>query len=487
MSGFLSTEQQNMMKNVMVAPERSQARLEALVAHHAYGLTEDEFRAVVGAFVKLTDKERDAILREYELVVAESRSDEHEESAVPNEDAVGIPNHFSARLSELDMRMVHAVPEGGNWKDIPESIPSKRLDQIRESFKRGEGSRSTYYGRLRHDMPSYTINTYFNRPGNGCHIHPSQDRVLSQREAARLQSFPDRFRFVGPQGIVNKQIGNAVPPLLAFQIAGQLGSPGVFVDLFSGAGGMGLGFSWAGWQPLVANDIESRFLETYSQNVHNSVVLGSITDPVVRAEIIERARELRQQHPDKPFWILGGPPCQGFSTAGHKRSMKDERNHLFWDYCKVLEELRPDGFVFENVTGLLNMQKGKVFEMVKEAFKSVMPKVDSWLLSADEFAVPQRRKRVFLIGTVDPDHEVRQPPRLTRCEPNGELFSENQRAVSVGEAIDDLPALKASQDGSDLAYDSPPKTTYQAFMRGRIGPAKFLESVRNRSRGWSEE
>ena len=107
-----------------------------------------------------------------------------------------IPNHMTARLSLLDMRMVNSVPPGGNWKNIPVEIPSKRLEQIRESFRRGEGSRSTYYGRLRPDQPSYTISTYFSRPGNGCHIHYEQDRVLSQREAARLQSFPDSFSFL---------------------------------------------------------------------------------------------------------------------------------------------------------------------------------------------------------------------------------------------------------------------------------------------------
>ena len=398
------------------------------------------------------------------------------------EAASEIPNHFSAHLSDLDMRIVEAVPEGGNWKNIPGSVPSKRLDQIRENFKKGGGSRSTYYGRLRADMPSYTINTYFNRPGNGCHIHPSQNRVLSQREAARLQSFPDRFRFIGPQSIVNNQIGNAVPPLLAYQIAGQLGAPGVFIDLFSGAGGLGLGFSWAGWQPLVANDIESRYLETYSLNVHNNTVLGSITDPTVRENIISQASILRAQHSGKPFWVLGGPPCQGFSTAGQKRSMKDPRNHLFWDYCKILEEIQPDGFVFENVTGLLNIQEGKVFEMVNEAFKTIMPRVEKWLLSTDEFAIPQRRKRVFLIGTADPRQEIRQPQRLTICTMNGELFSSNERAISVNEALADLPALRPKQDGSNLPYTSPPQTSYQAFMRGRISPAEFLESVRKHER-----
>ena len=102
-----------------------------------------------------------------------------------------IFNHYASSLSELDMQVIKCVPPGGNWKNIPESVPSKRLAQIRESYKAGKGSRSTYYGRLRPDMPAYTINTYFNRPGNGCHMHYDQDRTISQREAARFQSFPD--------------------------------------------------------------------------------------------------------------------------------------------------------------------------------------------------------------------------------------------------------------------------------------------------------
>ncbi len=82
-----------------------------------------------------------------------------------------IPNHYSARLSELDLAMAIHIPPGGNWKNIPTSIPSQRLAQIRESYAKGGGSRSTYYGRLRPDAPAYTINTYFGRPGNGCHLH----------------------------------------------------------------------------------------------------------------------------------------------------------------------------------------------------------------------------------------------------------------------------------------------------------------------------
>ena len=164
--------------------------------------------------------------------------------------------------------------------------------------------------------------------------------------------------------------------------------------------------------------------------------------------------------------------------------MKDERNHLFWDYCKILEELRPDGFVFENVTGLLNIQKGRVFEMVNEAFKAIMPKVERWILSADEFAIPQRRKRVFLVGTADPRQEILQPQRLTICTANGELFSANKRAISVNEALADLPALRPSQNGSNLPYASPPQTSYQAFMRDLISPDEFLESIKRHDRAW---
>lgn len=388
-----------------------------------------------------------------------------------------IPNHRSAKLSELDMQMVRCVPQGGNWKNISESIPSQRLQKIRESYKRGEGSRSTYYGRLIPSMPSYTISTYFNRPGNGCHIHFEQDRVLSQREAARLQSFPDSFVFSGPQGSVNNQIGNAVPPLLAYQIARQFGEPGIFIDLFCGAGGMGLGFKWAGWKPVLGNDIESRFLETYSKNVHEAAILGSICDEAIQSQIVEMTLAARRSNPNVPLLILGGPPCQGFSTAGHRRTMEDDRNQLFRDYTRVLSRIQPDWFVFENVTGLLNMQGGSVFKMVREAFAAVMPRVDGWVLSADQHAVPQRRKRVFLIGSNNSSKTVEQPREITTCTAGKSLFLENYLAVSVEEALSDLPVLVSGEDGSMLSYSNSPHSSYQAFMRGFLTVDQYLDSI----------
>jgi len=390
-----------------------------------------------------------------------------------------IPNHYSASLSALDLQMAHAIPPGGNWKNIPTTVPSARLDQIRESYRLGKGSRSTYYGRLRADAPSYTISTYFNRPGNGCHLHydyaGEQHRVISQREAARLQSFPDDFVFTGSKSAVNTQIGNAVPPLLAYQIALTLGQPGLFVDLFAGAGGLALGFVWAGWQPVVANDIAPAALETYARNVHDSVILGDIRKPEIMDEIVARARAARIEMPHLPLFVLGGPPCQGFSTAGKARTMEDERNALFQNYRMIVEALAPDGFVFENVPGLVNMEGGRVFKMVKESLNSVTDHLTIWQPQTERYGVPQRRKRVVIVGRRGDLEPLTEPVAV--CGEEGGLF-DLQRPVSVMEALNDLPPLTAGQDGSSMTYVHAPQTSYQALMRGTIGAAEYLARLR---------
>jgi len=360
-----------------------------------------------------------------------------------------IPQHVAPTLSELDLLFARSVPPGGNWKDIPVSVPSQRLKQIRESYARGEGSRSTYYGRLSANEPAYTISTYFTRPGNGCHLHydPTQHRTISYREAARLQSFPDGFVFEGPRTAIAKQIGNAVPPLLATKLARALGKPGRVVDLFAGAGGLSLGFQWAGWRSVVASDIDAYAMATFARNIHRGVVVGDIREASVRASIIARAKRKR----GVPLVLVGGPPCQGFSTAGKKRSRGDDRNQLFREYCALVNAVAPDAFLFENVTGLLNMEGGAVFAEVVAALKRVADDVQVWRVSADEYGVPQRRKRVILIGTRGRDVPVQPATSAQR--------------VSVQDALSDLPALAAGEDGSAKRYASRACTPYQRLMR----------------------
>ena len=283
-------------KRVLVGESGAEAAVEVAVAR-AYGLTREEFKMQLGFFERLPEDFRAEMLKLFDAK-SRARNDASVSNGTyevsqpaPNEIQAKIPNHYSAKLSKLDLDVAVAVPPGGNWKNIPHDVPSKRIEQIRVSFAAGEGSRSTYYGRLHPARPAYTINTYFNRPGNGCHLHydyaGGQHRVLSEREAARLQSFPDRFAFVGAHLSVQKQIGNAVPPLLAFQIARTLPVVGQYVDLFSGAGGLSLGFRWAGWEPIVANDIENNFLESYRRNIHPTAWTGDKRHPHVVRRLCE--------------------------------------------------------------------------------------------------------------------------------------------------------------------------------------------------------
>lgn len=384
-----------------------------------------------------------------------------------------IPQHIAPKLSELDLMVARAVPPGGNWKDVPESVPSKRLETIRASYARGEGSRSTYYGRLEPDAPSYTISTYFTRPGNGCHLHydVSQLRTISFREAARLQSFPDSFVFSGSRTAIANQIGNAVPPLLAFSLAKAFGVTGNIVDLFSGCGGLALGFKWAGWKSLVGSDIDDYALESFARNITERTVLGDIRDSKIRQAIVASTRS--ERIPEKPLVLVGGPPCQGFSTAGKARSRSDDRNHLFLDYCKMVEELDPDAFLFENVTGLLSMEKGAVFSEILHALGKLATEIHWWRVPADEYGIPQRRTRVVIVG-------FRKVPSFRLPAPliGGGLIG--VRPVSVIEALNDLPALAAGEDGSHLCYNTLPSTDYQRLMRGDIDATAYQQNLLHR-------
>lgn len=388
-----------------------------------------------------------------------------------------IYNHYAATLSELDMQVVKCVPPGGNWKDIPESIPSQRLSQIRESYKAGKGSRSTYYGRLRPDMPSYTINTYFNRPGNGCHMHYQQDRTLSQREAARFQSFPDSFEFLGSIGAINNQIGNAVPPLLAYQIAKNLPFKGQFVDLFCGAGGLALGFIWAGWFPVIGNDIDRYAVETHKKNLHSDVLTGDINDVKIIDEIVKKAFLARNTNPNLPLFVIGGPPCQGFSTANTRRGAGDMRNWLFKAYVKIIRAIQPDGFVFENVKGLLNLEKGSFFEMIKSDLTRCIPQIKVIQVNTANYGIPQRRERIIIVGGKDEWVHKFSIPEISSIRKNGQLLF-LPPIIGTEEAIGDLPKLEPGEDGSRYNYTAPASNDYQLFMRGKIDAEKYLSTYK---------
>ncbi len=378
-------------------------------------------------------------------------------------------NHTCATLSELDMEIVRSVPSGGNWSNLPEATIAKsaRLTQISIS-----GGRTTYYGRLRGDLPSYTINTYFNRPGNGTFIHPTQDRLISMREAARLQSFPDRYRFLGSFSSRFKQIGNAVPPLLG-KVLGDGIKHGSYVDLFCGAGGLSEGLRQAGHRVLVATDLNRHMCETYRLNHENAtVVQANILSEADTDNLIDTTESKLKGRTLN--LLAGGPPCQGFSTAG-KRLPSDVRNSLIFRTLVFIHKLRPENVLIENVPGIRWIHQGRLLKTMLDTLTREGYHHRTLVLKAEEYGVPQRRRRVFIIATrngdlfEEPDALFSTVPRLNAT---GDALSESKSLpppITVSEAIQDLPEIPSGGGVDSIEYDrSKIDSDYQRYMRGLI-------------------
>lgn len=375
-----------------------------------------------------------------------------------------VLNHSSFKLSDLDMEMVRSVSPGGNWKEIPIEVAqkSKRLMRIRET-----GGRTTLYGRLDYSKPSYTITTYFNRPGNGTNIHPNLDRVLSVREAARIQSFPDDYYFYGNKKNKLNQIGNAVPPLMAYQIAKSIKNHvnvGNSLDLFSGAGGMTNGFKQAGYYSVLMNDIDEAALATAKINYPQSTAfLGDLTVEANRSYIINFAKD------NNVDIINGGPPCQGFSMAGF-RNLDDPRSKLIYDYVAVLKAVEPKIFVFENVQGLLSHNKGKTFNDLLQLFSEVGYTVEARLLDFSDYGIPQKRKRVIIIGA---RNDLGISPCILFPNPCTTGIGEK---VSVFEAIGDLEEVPLDEKSF---YTNKDISNYAKVLKGNIITDDYLIKLNN--------
>lgn len=376
-------------------------------------------------------------------------------------------NHIAFKMGKHEYEIACHIPEGGNWKNIPLTITDKRLEGIRAT-----GGRTTYYGRLKWNAPSYTIATYYNRVGNGCNLHPSQQRVMSTREAARLQSFPDDFVFVGSKSSQYKQIGNAVPPLLA-RFVSTLIKPHLdsfnFVDLFAGCGGLSEGFIMNGFNLLAVNEYDKNIIQTNILNHSKYVskdnfILGDVTQDEVKQRIIDACGNHNVD------LILGGPPCQGFSYAGW-RDPNDKRNQLFRDFVSLVRVLKPKFFVMENVPGILTMRKGETLKDIVHAFSDEGYHVQPPLkLNAMWFGVPQKRKRVFLIGSLDKNIHIEQPQPL--FDDNSIFLPE---PINVKEAIGNLPPITDGGGEVEMEWilDSP--TPYDLLMQRKITFDEFYQ------------
>ena len=379
-------------------------------------------------------------------------------------------NHIAHKIGAYAQELASHIPEGGNWKDIPICISDKRLDGIRAT-----GGRTTYYGRLRWDAPSYTIATYFNHVGNGCNLHPSQARVISTREAARLQSFPDDFVFVGSKASQFKQIGNAVPPLMS-RFVSTLIKPHLdsynFVDLFAGCGGLSEGFIQNGFKLLAANEFDKNIIKTniYNHSKYASedkFILGDITKDETKQRIYDACGGKQVDV------ILGGPPCQGFSYAGW-RDPNDTRNQLFREFVAIVRVLKPKFFIMENVLGILTMRKGETISDIIHAFKDVGYTVGIPLkLNSMWFGVPQKRKRVFIIGSLNPNIHFQQPMPLFDDD---NLFL--PKPITVKEAIGSLPEIENGGGAIEMEWEFDKPSPYDMLMQRQISFEEFYRIKR---------
>lgn len=224
------------------------------------------------------------------------------------------------------------------------------------------------------------------------------------------------------------------------------------VSLFSGAGGLDLGFKMAGHQIIWANDLYEDAVDTYKKNLGNHIVCEDISN--IDAKDI----------PDCDI-IIGGFPCQGFSVANTKRHEGDERNQLYKQLIRVIEAKKPKFFLAENVKGLTSLAKGAVFKMILSDFTALGYKVSYRVLNAADYGVPQTRQRVIIVGVRDDiDFEYIFPePTNSKDGVKGLV-----RWVSVEEALSDIPDPDLPNQLQNHEYSK-----YKLQFNGYLGHRKL--------------
>jgi len=231
------------------------------------------------------------------------------------------------------------------------------------------------------------------------------------------------------------------------------------VSLFSGAGGLDLGFKKAGFKTLWANEYDATIWDTFRHNF---------------SEVILDNRDVRKiSHKEVPEsdGIIGGPPCQSWSEAGAGRGIDDKRGQLFFDYIRLLKEKQPKFFLAENVSGILHPKHKEAFSNIVKEFENAGYVISWKLLNANDYDVPEDRLRVIIIGY----HKKRVGFTFQFPDPL-------QYKPTLKEAIFDLrramPARSFNKtNGEDL------KIPNHEYMNGGFST---IYMSRNRVRSWDE-
>lgn len=236
----------------------------------------------------------------------------------------------------------------------------------------------------------------------------------------------------------------------------------IALSLFSGAGGLDIGFHTAGFKIIACVEKEASFCQTLQLN------LGRYLEP--DCKILNR--DIQQLQPDEiPVqqieFIIGGPPCQSFSAIGRRAGgidgIRDERGSLFEYYCGLVQYYQPKGFLFENVRGILGANHGKDWQFIVDAFARLGYQLFYRVLDCADYGVPQHRERLILVGTKERDFKFPRPTHGTDS-PSQKPY------ISAGEAIADLqdpeePLHSYSGKYGKLLEEVPPGMNYHYFTR----------------------
>jgi len=229
------------------------------------------------------------------------------------------------------------------------------------------------------------------------------------------------------------------------------------ISLFSGCGGLDLGFKQAGFKITWANDNDSAVWETFEKNFPET--------HLDRRSILD----IPSKDIPKCDGIIGGPPCQSWSLAGKMRGINDERGKLFFEYLRILKDKKPKFFLAENVSGIISSAHIDSFMQILKMFKEIGYNVNPQPVNASQYGVPQDRKRVIIVGY---HKDIKK--EFTFPQPNS-------RQIPLKEVIRDLPVAKPALEKNRANKNL--KIANHEYLNGGFST---IYMSRNRRRSWNE-
>jgi len=223
---------------------------------------------------------------------------------------------------------------------------------------------------------------------NVCTFLNNYGTEFSLRDYARVQNFPEDYKFVGTSQEIKRQIGEAVSPKMGEYIIKKYITGKSYIELFAGCGGFSLGAERLGKECKWCNDFNKYSGYTFKLNFPKTeVFVGDILD-IDEKKILKEIGEVD--------FIMGGPPCQGFSSAGHRLGFKeDSRNQLYLEFLRFVNKFKPKQFIMENVKEIENFKEEIIKDFNKIGYEVQLEKVNGL-----DIGMNQKRIRVFFIGNL---------------------------------------------------------------------------------------